>query len=499
MTSKSANSQLQTWLKSTPKYSKLTSTSIHSKAEKNTLELFHQAAARVPAYKDFLKLHHIKPASIKSISDFHSLPATTKENYITAYPLHLRCWDGNLNHIHMISGSSGTSGQPHYWPRSLDHELIGADTHEFLFNQVCGVKENQPTLFINGFAMGNWIAGTFTLACTTLNSWKGYPLTSATPGYDSEAIIQTIKELGTYFSQIIISGHTPFLKELVETATNQGIDWTQHHVILLGTGQGITENWRDYILQLLGSKHPFNTFINLYGSADAALMGVETPATILLRRHIHQHPELLTQIFQDSRLPSLYQYDPRHTFFDQIGGELHLTKNYGCPLIHYNIHDQGDIHTFPDFLDHFPDLDSSKINQLTSTRPTPFPFVHLFGRQQFMVKIYGANVYTEHVQHALNHPDLQPHISGRFVLEEGFDDNQNPRLLCHIELTAHNQIAESQLKSLIHDIFVTEVRRLNSEYNFLFDKIGDKVKPHIHLYPHGHPKLFPKGKIKKTA
>ena len=38
--------------------------------EKRALGLFHQAAQRVPAYKDFLKKNHIKPNLILDIHDF---------------------------------------------------------------------------------------------------------------------------------------------------------------------------------------------------------------------------------------------------------------------------------------------------------------------------------------------------------------------------------------------------------------------------------------------
>ena len=45
------------------------SSSLDRASNHNALNLFHQAATRIPAYKQFLKDNHIKPSLIKSITD----------------------------------------------------------------------------------------------------------------------------------------------------------------------------------------------------------------------------------------------------------------------------------------------------------------------------------------------------------------------------------------------------------------------------------------------
>lgn len=55
------------------------------------LNLFHSAAAAVPAYRDFLKREGVDPARIQTEADFQKLPLLTKQNYILAYPLPQRC------------------------------------------------------------------------------------------------------------------------------------------------------------------------------------------------------------------------------------------------------------------------------------------------------------------------------------------------------------------------------------------------------------------------
>jgi phenylacetate-CoA ligase len=458
-------------------------------AERKALNLFHEASKRVPAYKNFLKKNRIDPKRIKTIKDFNTVPLTTKENYIDIYDFKKRCWDGDIKNMHMISTSSGTTDVPHFWPRDLQNEIDGAYIHELIFQEVLKIH-NKKTLFVNGFAMGNWIAGTFTSSCVNLVSWKGYPITLMSPGYVTDALLQTIKNISSEFEEVIISGHVPFLKEIIEQGVSYGIDWKKMKVKLLGTGQGITENWRSYLLKKIGSEEA-NSIINLYGSADAALMGFETAFSIEIRKKLTADMTKNKKIFNNDRLPSLYNYDPRFTYFEGINRELSITKNSGCPLIRYNIHDEGGVLPFSEVTKFFG-------KDLRGDNKWQLPFVYLFGRDKFLVKIFGANVYSEHVQHALSHEMLQPMLTGRYVLEMDYDKDNNPEMVCRIELNP--QIEESpELIKEVQRIFVSEVRKLNSEYNYVLENVGDKVKPRIILHSHGHEKYFPKGKVKKTS
>lgn len=451
---------------------------IISEANDRTLKLFHSASSRVPAYKDFLSKQKINVSAIKNISDFVEVPVITKENYIQNYEIGQRCWDGDLSRMHMISTSSGTTGQPHFWPRDLQAEIAGAYAHEYILKEILSVGRKK-TLFIDGFAMGNWIAGTFTQACTSLLAWKGLPLSIMTPGYSSEEIIKILLNISKEFDQTIIAGHTPFLKELIELAIDSGVDFGKIKTKLLGTGQGITENWRAYILKLLQSDDSEHSFLNLYGSADAALMGFETADTIEIRKNLTQGQ--IAHLFNDERLPSIYAYDPRLTFFEQESEELLITKDSGCPLIRYNIHDKGGI--CPGSL---------------NKKKASLPMIYMFGREKFMVKIFGANIYTEHVLHALNHPKLQTNLTGRFVMESIINENQNPQLLCRVELVQGKNIDDG-LEKIVQKIFISEVRKINSEYNFVLGEMGQKVWPKISLHQNGDVKYFPKGTVKKSA
>lgn len=460
---------------------------VQQDAEEKALHLFHQVAIRVPAYKKFLRVHKVKPDLINTFADFQQLPILTKENYIHYYSMKERCWDGSTASLSSMSTSTGTTGAPQFWPQHLVQHIEGASAHEYVFSFFDTKKT--PTLFINGFAMGNWIAGTFTLSCTQLLSWKGHQITVMSPGYVLDAVLETIETIGRQFKQIIIAGHTPFLKEVIEALLAKHIDISSLNIRLLGTGQAISENWRYYMTKQLKQESEYSSIINLYGSADAALMGFETPYSIYIRKLLFNDSEKNKQIFSDDRLPSLYQYDPRLTFFETIDHQLHLTKNSGAPLIRYNMQDRGGVISAHEMRQHFTS-DTVKEIQL--------PFVYLFGRDQFMVKIYGANVYSEHVQQALTHEHLQPYLAGRYFLEVQYDDHNEAQILCHVELNRDIE-GTAKIEELVREIFSQEVRKVNKEYNYVLEHMGDKAKPQVRLYRFGDPEKFPVGKMKKNA
>lgn len=463
--------------------------SLRKNSEQKALALFQRAAVEVPAYKDFLKKNKIVVSSIKTAADLKNIPLTTKENYIQEYDIEKRCFGGTIANSLMISTSSGTTGKPHLWPRDLQTEVDGAYLHEYILTTYFDIS-HKKTLLINGFAMGNWIAGTFTLACCNLLALKGYPLVIMTPGYSLEGVMETVTAVTGKFEQIIITGHTPFLKEVAE-ALNGEKKMENEKIYFLGTGQAITENWRNYVKKLLHNDE-HNAIINLYGSADAALMGFETLESIHIRRSVMSNDKIIKKLFDEERLPSLYNYDPHMIYFETANKELVVTKYSSCPLIRYNLYDEGGI-IWPEQIRVILNKNSDNIRLSNS-----LPFVFLFGRDKFLVKLYGANIYSEHIQTAFTHTDVQPYITGRYTTAIEEDKNNNQVLVCKLELNK-GTAATKMLEELLKQTFITEIKKLNSEYHYILENMGERVHPQIRLYENGDPTLFPSGKVKKNA
>src|SRR5262249_14457176 len=102
-------------------------------AEAQTIALFHSVARDVPAYRDFLRAHSIHPETVRTFADFQQLPLITKTNYHSQYPLEDLCRGGRLEANDFVAVSSGSTGQPTFWPRFLTDELTIARRFEQAF------------------------------------------------------------------------------------------------------------------------------------------------------------------------------------------------------------------------------------------------------------------------------------------------------------------------------------------------------------------------------
>ena len=282
--------------------------------ERMALALFKAASARVPAYKDFLKRNKINPGKIKNISDFKQLPQTKKDNYLRFYPLEKLCWDGKLSKNTLLSVSSGSSGAPFFWPRGDNLELETSISHEMFLKDIFEA-DRRSTLFIVTFSMGIYIAGTITFNSVLRAAQKKYPITVITPGINLDETLRIVKEMGNKFEQIIISGYPPFVKDIIEKGENEGMDWKKFRVKFLFATEGFSEVWREYVLEKVGNKDLLKSSLNIYGSADAGILGHETPLSIFLRR---KDPGLF---IKNDIMPTVVQYNPLMKFFEETGSK----------------------------------------------------------------------------------------------------------------------------------------------------------------------------------
>jgi phenylacetate-CoA ligase len=464
---------------------------VYKKSFSKALKLLKRASVEIPAYKDFLQKNKININLIKSIKDFNNIPYTTKENYIFQYDIKDRSWNSKINQMHTIASSSGSTGEPVFWPREVEQEIEGAKIHEHLLNEVFDVKNNK-TLIINSFGLGNWIAGMYTEFCLYLLRLKSLPFTLASPGYNQDETFKIVNNFSKYYDQTIIACHPPILKMMIENGENEGINWKKLNIKFLGAGEGFSENWRDYLLSMVNQKNPYNSFINIYGSADAGLMGFETPLSIYLRRLTSRDNELNKELFNSDRNPYLYQFDPEFKYLNiNYDQEILITCDATAPLLKYNIHDKGGI------LDY---LKVYGLNKLDTNLLKGFclPFVYIFGRDKFMTTLYGVNIYPENIKAVLEHKTLQNFLTGRYVSEKQIDKNSDQ----YLELTAELKPkikASGKIAENIKKLFILTLRELNSEYKYVESRYKNKMHPKIILTKFQDPKVFPVGKIKKMS
>ncbi|NUR86624.1 MAG: phenylacetate--CoA ligase family protein, partial [Nonomuraea sp.] len=341
------------------------------------VELFHRVAATVPAYRDFLAERGIDPAQVTKFADFERLPFTTKDTYTRRYPLPELCRDGRIGDI--VAVSSGSTGVPSYWPRSAADERVIADRFEEVFRDAFGAA-GRSTLAVVCFALGTWVGGLFTLNCLRHLAERGYRITCVAPGSDRREILRVLPDLAPHFDQVVLLGYPPFLKDVVDGA---GLPWSEWEVKLVTAGEVFSEEWRSLMAARLGMADPARATASLYGTADAGVLGNETPLSIEIRRWLSARPGVARELFGESRLPTLVQYDPDVRFFEGHEGTLLFSGDNGVPLVRYHIADEGGLIGHGRMLEFLADHGFRP-----GTEGPERPFAYVFGRSHFTVSYY---------------------------------------------------------------------------------------------------------------
>jgi phenylacetate-CoA ligase len=120
----------------------------------------------------------------------------------------------------------------------------------------------------------------------------------------------------------------------------------------------------------------------------------------------------------------------------------------------------------------------------------PLPFVYVFGRSQFTLSYFGANIYPENIAVGLEQTDIQDWVTGKFVMEILEDTEHNPHLAIAVELAPNIKADNEKVAKIAHSI-QTQLIRLNSEFaNYVPAR---SQSPQISLWSMGDPTYFPIG------
>ena len=464
------------------------------RGENMAFKLFHEMAIRVPAYKDYLKKHRIDHNKIKKFKDLKEVPWIDKENYLKKYPLDKLSWDGKISSP-IISASSGSSGVPTFWPRSNEIELETTYIYELFLKSIFEI-DKYKTLLVSGFSMGIYVGGTFTLNCSMRLALKGYPFTVVTPGINQKEIIEILVKLPEFFDQVIICGYPPFVRDVVDELKEKKIKLTNKKVRFFYASEALSETLREYVYEAAGvsGQNCYDSSMNLYGTADAAIAGHETPLSTLVRELYSNDIKRSIDFFGTAYVPSINMIYPIFKYFQIINGEVVLSSfNNHVPLLKYNIHDRGRILSYNEMIqvtESFGITSKELGNKFDSRLLWRLPYVCLYGRSDNTVTIYGLNVYPEHIKAALEKREVSEICTGKFVMEtNNHEGTQEQYLLIRIELKKHQKagfIIEEKLKGVIGNT----LRSLNLEYKHLSEAIKEKADVKIELRPYHDSEFF---------
>lgn len=464
------------------------------RGQQRALQLFHEMAQRVPAYKDFLKSHNFNPALVKDLQSFQTIPTIDKDNYLRKYPREALCWDGEFkNSSWVISSTSGSTGAPYYFPRQDEQDEQYAITAELYLRSNFQIH-NRSTLYINAFAMGVWIGGVFTYEAIRRVAQKGYRLSIITPGINKEEVVKAVQNLGKDFDQIIIGSYPPILKDILDDGVRAGVNWHDYKLGFVLSAEGFSETFRDYLIEVGGLRSPYLDTLNHYGTVDLGTMSHETPVAILLRRLLVENPRLYEAVFgQLTKLPTLTQFMPEMFYFEDQDGKLLCSAVSGLPLVRYDLKDNGGVITLKDMQGKLKqngvDLEQEICNAGLESTLWNLPFVYVYERSDMSVSFLGFQIYPEPVRKALQQEALRHDLTGKFSMVVEYDEENEQRLMIHLELKAAVKSSPELVKKA-QEMVIRALVKDNPIYKMNYETIGQRAAPIMVLWPYEDPTHF---------
>lgn len=463
---------------------------------KRSIDLFQQAAKNIEGYKDFLAQNYIDPQDVKTPRDYVEIPPTNKDNYLKAYPLFDLIWKQDLKRPILFCSTSGSTGEPYYFPRNEDLSWQYSLLIENFLKQ--GQDKNTKTLVVIGFGMGVWIGGIITLRAFEIAGERAKaPISILPTGYNKVEIFKALKKLAPQFDQTLLVGYPPFIKEIVDDAVRKKIPLKELNIRFLFAAEAFTETFRDYVSEKAGVRSPLLDTLNIYGTADIGAMAYETPLSILIRRLSTKDKKLFKNIFgQIEKTPTLAQYNPDFVEFEEIDNELLLTGNSSLPLIRYAVGDNGGVISYSqmaaNFSDHGKDLEKEIKKAGISEHIKKQPFVYVYERKDFSVSLHGINLYPEFIKEALLDKKLADDVTERFTMITRYDRSHNQYIEINLELQ-EKSVPTVELEMLSKKLIRNKLIDKSSEFAEISKTKGSEKLVSIVFWPNGHPRYFKPG------
>ena len=120
------------------------------------------------------------------------------------------------------------------------------------------------------------------------------------------------------------------------------------------------------------------------------------------------------------------------------------------------------------------------------------PFVFLYERKDFVVKLYGANIFPDTIRHALQQRIFERFLTSKFTLAVKYNQSQNQYLEVNLELKKGEKGTDILEKKIQKEI-INNLLRENSEFVSNYRSLRERQIPKIVLWPYEHPDLFKPG------
>ncbi|MEA5575652.1 hypothetical protein [Anabaena sp. UHCC 0451] len=303
-------------------------------SKKKAEAVAQRAQTSIPAYQYFLNKKGVNLGE-----SLDNLPTTDKKSYISAYSLE-QLLDPDYNGTYTIFCSTGTSGKGRsYWlGNQTDNRATPINLKMFLESNFSIHKKK--TLVIMGGMLGGWNGGdSMNWAFQSIAATVDYPFYSFSPGANLEAILEIIEKMQSLVEQIILYTNCSRISFLHLKANQLNQYLPLDKLRYLVAGEGFPETVRDTLQKKanLTDTDPF--LFSIYGSADTGGIGVESLATIALRKLLARNKNLANELGFKTAIPTFFHASLSNTFLETYEGSLCVTRWQGIPIIRYILDD----------------------------------------------------------------------------------------------------------------------------------------------------------------
>jgi phenylacetate-CoA ligase len=444
--------------------------------------VFRAAKHNVKAYRQVLVENGLETFSPSSLDDWRKLPVLDKRTYINRFAPRTLSLDNQI--APAAHASSGSSGQATFWFRGPKHKQIGTAYYSRIVDDVLQIPRSQSTLVVVCFAMGVWVAGTYTLmAFDRISDEQGRKITVVTPGMEIDDLASILTRLAPSFDHTVIVGYPAALDLLFNELAARRIV-TPVNLHLITSGDKVGEDWRSSRMNALGIGAA-SSVVNVYGSADGGLLAIETPLSISIRRRVSASPALSDHVLgKGMNTAALFQFDPQLFYFEQMEGELLVTADLDVPLIRYNLHDSGKVIAYHDMMRLVAEVAIRDLYRFT------WPFLVLSGRTDVALVLYGAKVFFDALATSARDARIGPFLSGT-ILAYAVHKGSEQIFCLDLDMADASHLGDPSLPETIGRVIQEQLSVLSSEYRNSCQKLGLALtQPRVALYPKGDARLL---------
>ncbi|MDD5638868.1 MAG: hypothetical protein PHO28_03115 [Candidatus Pacebacteria bacterium] len=459
--------------------------------ENLALKTFHEAAEKVPAYKDFISKHGIKDhTKIKTIDDFKKyVPLMDKDNYLRAYPLEDTAL-GDVTKSFALISSAGTTGKPlsilvpKNYLKTVYPGMLAL--YDYFWN--ISENKNKRVLMICAMALGVWAGGTITPFGIKEICDRFENFTLVNTGTDPAQIVNCLKTIGKHYEIITVFTYPSFLKLLLDYGDKENIKWEDYNIKVLCSSELIDFNLWNYFINKLHPKSKDQwCILDTYSMTETAGGTFATPFTIEVKKIAQENESISYKIFQQKNSFGLFQFNPAGGLMESINNEIIITYSGKIPLIRYNIKDLGKIFSWQEMNEVLKNNGVNIQKELRKdgwTKPNfQWPFLTILGRKDYAISLYGAKISPETIQFIFNQ---DPKIYN-FKLTTSIIDNLNPHFGIFIELQPSVELSENEktkMENYYSEKIVNYLLQNNFDFKDAYSINKEVMIPKIKIFPY---------------